>query len=62
MESSKFFSTSITAIVYCFTIVLHTKADLVEQYNFSDMTLNAIAQVGNKTSNLVFKNKVSSDF
>ena len=61
MKSSKYFSAFITAIIYSFTIVLHTKTDLVKQYNLSDIALNTIAQVSNKTSNLVFKNKVSSD-
>lgn len=59
---SKYFSAFITAIVYTFTIVLHTKTDLVKQYNFSDIGLNTIAQVGDKTSNLVFGKRVSSDF
>lgn len=61
MESSKYFSTLITAIIYTFTIVLHTKTDLVKQYNFSDIALNTIAQIGNKTSDLVSR-QVSSDF
>ena len=59
---SKYFSAFITAIVYSFTIVLYTKTDLVKQYNLSDIALDTIAQVGNKASNLVFGNKVSSDF
>lgn len=62
MENSKYFSAFITAIIYSFTIVLYTKADIVKQYNFSDTPLNIIAKVANKTSNLVFQKKVSSNF
>ena len=61
MKSSKFFSTFITAIIYCFTIVLHTKTDLIKQYNLSDIALNKIAEIGKQTGNLVFPNKVSSN-
>lgn len=57
--NSKCFSALITAIAYTFTIVLHTKADIVKQYNFSDMALNGIVRVGNKTSNLVFKQAIA---
>ena len=62
MESSKCFSAFITAVIYSFTIVLYTRIDLVKQYNFSDIALDTITKVSNKTINFVFKNKANSGF
>ena len=62
MENYKSFSTLITAVVYSFTIVLYTKADIIKQYNLSDIALNKIAQISHKTGNLILQNTLGSNF